>query len=116
MNFLRGTVALNGSAVFRSEDRISMPSGGQPRAVDGQPVLYGVRPEHFLLDPAGVPAEVVVLEPTGSETQAHLRIGNQDITGVFRERLDARPGDRIPVMPRPDLVHLFDPASGTRLS
>jgi multiple sugar transport system ATP-binding protein len=116
MNFLRGTVALNGTAVFRSEDGVSMPIGGQLRAVDGQPVLYGVRPEHFLLDPAGVPAEVVVLEPTGSETQAHLRIGGQAITGVFRERLDARPGDMIPVMPRPDLVHLFDPASGERLS
>jgi multiple sugar transport system ATP-binding protein len=116
MNFLKGTIALNGAAVFRSEDGISMPIGGRPRAADGQPVLYGVRPEHFLLDPAGVPAEVVVLEPTGSETQAHLRIGSQDITGVFRERLSARPGDMIPVMPRPDLVHLFDPASGIRLS
>src|SRR5687767_13603638 len=43
MNFLRGTVALNGTAVFRSEDGVSMPIGGQLRAVDGQPVLYGVR-------------------------------------------------------------------------
>jgi multiple sugar transport system ATP-binding protein len=63
-----------------------------------------------------VPAEVIGLEPTGSEIQAQLRIAGQEVTGVFRERLTARPGETIPVLPRPDLVHLFDPASGRRLS
>jgi multiple sugar transport system ATP-binding protein len=116
MNFLRGTVRVNGRATFHSEGGVELPISGAPRATDGQPVVYGVRPEHFSLDGAGVPAEVVVLEPTGSETQAQLRIGGQEVTGVFRERLDARPGEKIPVLPRPDLVHLFDPSSGKRLS
>jgi multiple sugar transport system ATP-binding protein len=116
MNFLRGTVRVNGRATFHSDHGVSLPIEGLPRATDGQPVVYGVRPEHFVLDGSGVPAEVVVLEPTGSETQAQLRIGGQEVTGVFRERLNARPGEKIPVLPRPDLVHLFDPSSGKRLS
>jgi multiple sugar transport system ATP-binding protein len=116
MNFLQGTMAVNGSAVFRTKDGVNLPVEGRPRATDGQPVTYGVRPEHFMLHDRGVPAEVVVLEPTGSETQAQLRLGGQEITGVFRERLSARPGESIPILPRPDLVHLFDPGSGKRLS
>jgi multiple sugar transport system ATP-binding protein len=35
---------------------------------------------------------------------------------VFRERLTAKPGETIHVMPRPDLVHLFDAATGARLN
>ena len=116
MNFLQGTMAVNGRATFRTANGIALPVEGQPRATDGQPVTYGVRPEHFMLSDSGVPAEVIVLEPTGSETQAQLRLGGQEITGVFRERLSARPGESIPILPRPDLVHLFDPQSGKRLS
>jgi multiple sugar transport system ATP-binding protein len=116
MNFLKGKVAVNGSASFRTENGISFPVGGAARATDGQPVIYGVRPEHFMLADDGIRAEVVVLEPTGSETQAQLRIDGQDITGLFRERITAKPGETIRVMPRPDLVHLFDPQSGKRLA
>ena len=116
MNLLAGKIAVNGRAVFETAGGVALPVGGTPRAADGQPVIYGVRPEHFLLSDEGVPAEVIVLEPTGSETQAHLRVGGQELTGVFRERLTARPGETIRIMPRPELVHLFDPATGKRLS
>ena len=44
--------------------------------------------------------------------EAQLKLGGQEITGVFRERLSARPGEQIPILPRPDLIHLFDPQSG----
>ena len=115
MNFLKGTVSVNGAATFRTPSGITMPIGGTPRAADGQAVVYGVRPEHFLLTNDGVPAEVVVLEPTGSETQAQLRIDGQEVTGVFRERLNARPGETIHVLAQPELVHLFDPNTGRRL-
>ena len=116
MNFLKGEVTVNGTASVRTEGGTSLPVGGTPRASDGQPVIYGIRPEHLLLGNDGIPAEVIVLEPTGSETQAQLRIGGQDITGVFRERLSAKPGEMIHVMPRPDLVHLFDSETGARLN
>ena len=116
MNFLKGNITVNGGVSFRTDSGVTLPVGKTPQAADGQPAIYGVRPEHFTLSDAGVPAEVVVLEPTGSETQAQLRIGGEEVTGVFRERLTAKPGETINVLPRPDLIHLFDPGSGSRLA
>ena len=63
----------------------------------------------------GLPAEVVVVEPTGSETQVFAKLGGADIVGVFRDRISARPGQTIRITPDPNLVHLFDGASGERL-
>src|SRR3712207_9417954 len=78
--------------------------------------IYGIRPEHFILDESnGLPAEVVVVEPTGSETQVFAKLGGADMVGVFRERVDARPGQQIRVTPDPKLVHLFDQKTGARL-
>src|SRR5512143_2612260 len=51
---------------------------GSARAVVGQPVLYGIRPEHFALSSSGVPVEVVVVEPTGADTQLYCRFNGQE--------------------------------------
>jgi multiple sugar transport system ATP-binding protein len=36
--------------------------------------------------------------------------------GSVPRTFNAKPGEKIPVLPRPELVHLFDPSSGKRLS
>ncbi|MPR11415.1 sugar ABC transporter ATP-binding protein, partial [Microvirga tunisiensis] len=41
--------------------------------------------------------------------------GGTDVVGVFRERVNAQPGQQIRVTPDPKLVHLFDEQSGKRL-
>src|SRR3546814_10115324 len=69
--------------------------------------IYGVRPEHLALSDDGVEAEVIVVEPTGSETQVFTRIGHREVVAEFRERHDFRPGEKIRLGPRLDLVHLF---------
>ncbi|WP_422010145.1 ABC transporter ATP-binding protein [Reyranella sp.] len=112
MNMVKGTVS-NGA--LRMEDGTAWPlptNGGRP--ADG-PAVYGVRPEHLMLDPGGIPATVQVVEPTGSETQVMMRIGGQAVIGAFRERVTAKPGEILPVRPDPALVHLFDQQSGQRL-
>ena len=63
----------------------------------------------------GIPATVQVVEPTGSETQVLMKVGNQSMVGAFRERVSAKPGEILPVRPDPALVHLFDQQSGQRL-
>jgi multiple sugar transport system ATP-binding protein len=79
-------------------------------------VIYGIRPEHFVVDSEnGIPAEVVVVEPTGSETQVFAKLGGQEIVGVFRERVAVGPGDKLPLAPNPALVHLFDQETGQRI-
>ncbi|MBL8326948.1 MAG: TOBE domain-containing protein, partial [Rubrivivax sp.] len=66
-------------------------------------------------DAGGFDGEVIVVEPTGSETQVFVRLGQQEIVGVFRERHDFRPGQRVRLKPRADKAHLFDPHSGQRI-
>jgi multiple sugar transport system ATP-binding protein len=75
-----------------------------------------MRPEHVSLSDTGVLLEVVLLEPTGSETQVIGKLGEQSLTVVFRERINASPGDMIRVSPDPALVHLFDEETGRRLT
>jgi multiple sugar transport system ATP-binding protein len=58
---------------------------------------------------------VVVIEPTGSETQVVAKGGGQEIICVFRERIAAQPGETIHIAPDPKLVHLFEQESGRRL-
>jgi multiple sugar transport system ATP-binding protein len=77
-------------------------------------VIYGVRPEHFVLNAEGLPAKVHVVEPTGSETQVMADFAGTPIVCAFRERIMARPGETIRITADPALVHLFDAATGER--
>lgn len=119
MNFLDGRVALGGRPRVVTDDGLELPlADDAPLAAadEGRRVLYGIRPEHFRLDAsAGAEAEVVVVEPTGSETQIVLRYGGRDVTAAFRDRLGARPGDRLPLAPIPSEGHLFDASTGRRI-
>ncbi|WP_137123624.1 ABC transporter ATP-binding protein [Roseomonas sp. HF4] len=112
MNMLDGRIE---GGAFRTDDGTAwpLPANGHPPGGD---VVYGIRPEHFRLDPeGGLPGTVQIVEPTGSETQVVLRIGQAQFHGAFRERISARPGDVLPVSPDPALVHLFDRQTGQRI-
>ena len=113
MNFLPGLVEPGG---FRAEGGSLWPLPPGANA-NGQPAVYGVRPEHLQLaaGDAGVPLTVQVVEPTGSEPQVHGRLGGLPVLGAFRERVAAEPGHAIAVTADPALVHLFDKATGARL-
>jgi len=88
-------------------------SGG--RAVPGQRVTYGVRPEHLDLATSGIAAEVVVVEPMGAETELLVKVGEQKITVMTHGRSSAGPGERTFLAPRLEHAHLFDAATGARL-
>ncbi|WP_315835941.1 sn-glycerol-3-phosphate ABC transporter ATP-binding protein UgpC [Bradyrhizobium prioriisuperbiae] len=115
MNFIEGKVVASGSPHVETANGTKLPLANVPANSDGKPVVYGVRPEHLELADDGVLAEVVVVEPTGSETQVVARVGNQDIISVFRERQTVRPGENIRLRPRTSAVHLFDKETGKRL-
>src|SRR5262245_13140063 len=111
MNMLHGKIE---GGAFRADDGTTWPLRANGHAPAGD-VIYGIRPEHLRLDPNGLQAAVQVVEPTGSETQVLLRIGDASFIGAFRERVSARPGDILPVSPDPSLVHLFDRQTGQRI-
>ena len=111
MNFLKGKIS---GGAFQSDNGTNLPLPPGPEGSDGKPVVYGVRPEHFVLHPEGWPATVHVIEPTGSETQVMAEFAGSPVICAFRERVSARPGEVIRVVPDPSLVHVFDAATGLR--
>ncbi len=116
MNFLNGRVEiLAGQPIFRSDGGLAFPITAKAAQADGRKVTLGMRPEHIHVSADGMPAEVIVVEPTGSETQVNVRNGDQEVVCLFRERVTAKPGETIRLSPDPNLVHLFDNESGKRL-
>ncbi len=91
---------------------LALPAGMSVAA--GREVIVGVRPEHLSVSADGVPAEVVVVEPTGADTQIFCKLAGNEISAVVRERHQFRPGLAIRLTPQ--LTYLFDPASGARLA
>jgi multiple sugar transport system ATP-binding protein len=115
MNFIDGTQK-DGALVAANGARL--PVAGAQAANDGRAMVYGIRPEHLDLvegNDGGFEAEVVVIEPTGSETQLFARLGEQEIVAIFRERHEFAPGQKIRLKPRAPVAHLFDATSGARI-
>jgi multiple sugar transport system ATP-binding protein len=116
MNFLQGRLITdNGTPAFETAGGVKIPLGTAAADANGRPATLGMRPEHFHIGDGGIPVEVVVVEPTGSETQVVVKVGTQDLVCLFRERVSAKPGETIHIAPNRDVLHLFDPATGKRL-
>ncbi|NCX89603.1 MAG: sn-glycerol-3-phosphate ABC transporter ATP-binding protein UgpC [Betaproteobacteria bacterium] len=115
MNFLPGIV--KGEHV-ELEGGAKLPMPTNARARDGQKVVYGTRPEHIELAAGneGIATEVVVVEPTGADTQVFTKIAGVEVTSVFRERHDFKPGASIRLKPDPVRAHLFDASTSMRLA
>ncbi|HTT10786.1 MAG TPA: sn-glycerol-3-phosphate ABC transporter ATP-binding protein UgpC [Burkholderiaceae bacterium] len=84
-------------------------------ASTGQAVQYGVRPTDLRLAASGVAGRVVVVEPTGAETELLVDVGGRQLTVVTHGRVSARPGEVVYLVPDAARVHVFDGASGRRL-
>jgi multiple sugar transport system ATP-binding protein len=112
MNFIKGTIEAKG---FRDEKGNLWTIGKTPEGSVGKKAVFGLRPEHIMLDPKGVKATVHVIEPTGSETQVVADVAGQNLTCVFRDRISAKPGETIVISPDKTVTHLFDAESGKRL-
>ncbi len=111
MNLLPGST---GSGGFVAEGGAVLP---MPPSVKNGAGYYGIRPEHMrLAGEDGIPATVQIVEPTGSETQVMVRVGETPLVCAFRERITQRPGETIRIKPELGLVHLFESGSGQRLA
>ncbi len=118
MNFLPARLSrANGRVELELEGGARVPAPRDAAGEDGQRVVFGARPEHLALAQPGqgLPAQVVVVEPTGADTQVFAKIGSTEVTAVFRERHEFRPGEPIRLAPDHERTHLFDAASGKSL-
>jgi multiple sugar transport system ATP-binding protein len=118
MNFLPATLRRGGAgAQVELQDGTRLDAPPASSGSDGQPVVFGTRPEHLTLtESAGIPAKVVVMEPTGMDTFVACRHEGVDLSAVFRERHDFAPGSTIHLLPDRQRSHLFDAETGRRLA
>jgi len=119
MNIVEGVVRRDGGAAHvEAEGGVRWPLASSA-GTDGQPVAYGIRPEHLSVVDAGtadaVSAEITVVEPTGAETELLVKAGDAPIVLVTHGRTLVRPGDTIGLAVDPAMVHVFDRTNGRRL-
>jgi len=116
MNFLPGRIVagVSGRGVQIAEGCvIPVPGSGGPR---DREVILGVRPEHFNIGESCVQVQVVVVEPTGADTQVFCKLAGHNVSAISRERHTFHPGDTISLKPFEGKTYLFDPESGARIS
>ena len=116
INLVEGRVQ---SGRFISSAGRTLPLAATAQPLRGGPAIYGIRPEHFDIATKdaqdSLPLEVVVVEPTGAETQIFGKLDGQPIVCVLRDHVSAPAGSILQVAPRVQRSHLFDPATGRRL-
>ena len=117
MNVIEGTLKREGSTAYVAAQGMRWPLRADTGGTDGGAVAYGVRPEHIAFGGPQEPVqgEIVVVEPTGAETEFVIHVGELQLILVTSGRPAVVPGQRVGLAIDPSNVHLFDRASGVRL-
>jgi multiple sugar transport system ATP-binding protein len=117
MNVVAGTLRRDPGGASVDAVGTRWPVEGVANGRDGQAVHYGIRPGDISLatNGRGVAAKVVVVEPTGAETELLLQVGDVQLVVVMHGRTTVQPDETVHLAIDADKVHLFDAASGQRL-
>ena len=118
MNVVNGVVRRSGGSPYvEAQGGVRWPLDGGPGA-DGQTVSYGIRPEHLTLAPAGsgVQGEVIVVEPTGAETELVIQVGASQVILRMHGRARVDHDEKVGLTVDPMNVHVFDQSTGQRLA
>ena len=109
MNFLPAMLEAGGQAArLAGGHLLALPGGFGSGAV-----TLGIRPESVTPDAAGMPVTVDLVEPLGSETLVHGRLG--DGTALTVKQAGAMPvGETLHVAMPAAALHVFDAATGAR--
>jgi multiple sugar transport system ATP-binding protein len=114
MNLCTLPLGANGSVSFGGQ-KVPVPAG-----TSGDSCVLGIRPESLELAADGISAEVQVVEELGADAFVFCvaEVGGETTKLVARTDAKRAPaqGARVTLRPRPDESHLFDAASGERLS
>jgi multiple sugar transport system ATP-binding protein len=118
MNVLKGVLHVNGDQTFVSAEGVQWPAQVSGGGRDGQAVHFGVRPTDITLTQSGqgIAAQVVVVEPTGAETELLVQVGEINMVVTLHGRTQAQPGETIYLHIDPAKTHLFDEHTQQRLN
>jgi sn-glycerol 3-phosphate transport system ATP-binding protein len=109
MNFLAGRLVLDGTAVQLDAGPLVTLSGRR----SGDRVTLGIRPEHLTLGDDGLGVVVDLIEPLGSETLVHGRVGGEPIAVKVPGMVMAC--EAVTVGVQADQAHVFDAGTGMRI-
>jgi multiple sugar transport system ATP-binding protein len=119
MNVFEGVLQRDGAGTSVAALGSAWPVAGLAGGQHGQKVHYGIRPGDLTLATSGIQAQVVVVEPTGAETELLLQIGEgpsaQQLVLVMHGRTGAQPGDTVHLAIDGAKAHVFDGQGGQRL-
>ena len=111
MNVFKGTLQSGTVEALGARWPVAPGTGGSA----GQSVHYGIRPTDLTLADSGIAARVVVIEPTGAETELLVDVGGQQLVVVMHGRTAARPDDTVHLQVDAAKAHVFDGQGGQRL-
>ena len=63
-----------------------------------------------------MPGQIIVVEPTGAETELLIQVGEAQVTLRTHGRPRVNPDDKVGLAVDPANVHVFDDATGQRLA
>ena len=112
MNLLKAT--RDGGDVVVGGWRLAAPNGGRVQgeaAGDGQ-LIVGLRPEGIEIVAGGHPAEVVAVEPFGSEVIIDMRVDGESLKVRAAPDVRPEPGSTVGLRAHPAAVRLFDASTG----
>ena len=115
MNFLEGVLSGDATQFHSGEWSLSLSQSGISGDAPSR-VKLGFRPEDVVIDDAGTPARVAVVEPIGHEVIVIFDSAGSNIVGRFSPELKLRADDMVRLLPRPDKLHLFATSDGRRLN
>jgi multiple sugar transport system ATP-binding protein len=115
MNFLDGKVVEDAGpgAALELSDGQRVPLPGSGKALAGQPITLGVRPEHWRAtgSEAGLSLQAQFVEWLGSSVNVHLRQADEGMPPLIWHHVEparVKEGETVRLMPHPEHVHLFD--------
>ena len=115
MNLLRGQVAADGIGfVLSGGQRFDLPLAAPQLA--GRDVLLGVRPEHLLLAPNGIPLVVELVEVLGADMLVHGKVGEDSMIVRLPDGTHPAFGQQIHCVFEAPRLHWFDPATSARIA
>ena len=86
------------------------------RAMSGQDVVYGLRPEDLEFGDGGLAGTLTMIEPTGPETYVTTDTAVGKLTARVSGHVHAHVGEHVHLQWQPAKAHLFDAANERRLA
>ena len=117
MNVLNGVLRQGEGGGWVEAQGSRWPVGTLQQGRDGQAVHYGIRPGDLKISTTGqgIAAKVIVVEPTGAETELLLQVGEEQLIVVMHGRTNVQPDELVTLEIAAGKSHVFDVVSGIRV-